>query len=125
MVKHSPNGKPTKGVIVTRDEAFKDVFYAAIEGGVNYWAAVTDYDVDDARVVLSDIEDEDGERWEVTTATVGKGIETIVAGGAEVNREILRQASLIHHGHYDLADVDAWVADVVVQVGLFGEIVFG
>lgn len=111
------------------EELAKDILSIAVEGGSNYWGsfgilqgksddytAVTVKDVtgEDAGVALPNV---------VTLTTVRNGLELAVKPSSM--REDLREACIKALENDDACYMDADSADCVVQLGLFGEIVFG
>ena len=67
--------------------------------------------------------------YHVDIEVVSKGINLIIAGKTTIHPSVLgdyRKANKLIDGYYDS---DAWIdseaADIIVQVGIFGEIVFG
>lgn len=66
--------------------------------------------------------------WTVNIATVRAGIERIVATGGGVRSDLVAQVALAlaQQGSSDpVWDIDDDACDVIVQVGLFGEVIFG
>lgn len=124
-----------------RDKAYFDVFVTAIEGGINYWAITKGYhwryddedttDYDGYYAIISD-EDEpfDGEpqEWRITRATIAKGVTLFYEYAIErdnVGSYQTMAAIALKKGKWDDLDFDADTADVIVQLALFGEVVFG
>ena len=99
------------------DQIIIDVFNTAMEGGVNYWAAFDEYQWLGLGLeffaTVRDMEDEDAEWLRVDAETIRKGITLAAEMGRREISSILAE------------DYDAYDADVIVQLGLFGEIVFG
>jgi hypothetical protein len=119
-----------------RKEFLWNVFVTAMEGGVNYWAEVGDYhwstgdgDTEDHEkfgALLTEWDD-DGQlidEHKVSLPTIQRGIARIVHGDelvSEDRRETIITASFLN----DATDIDADLADCIVQAGLFGELVYG
>lgn len=119
----------------TLTETFHDEFVTAIEGGINYWSGVHEYDWDrpDWFAVIEDIE---GTEHRVTEDTIRLGFQflagfRLLADEGQDVRATLRAAarSLMYSGG---TDTEAWegvqdadTADVVVQYGLFGKLIYG
>lgn len=101
-----------------------DILTTAREGGCDYWAAMNKSVRDDELNVLSfqarDHEDEDSEWMTVDKDTVIKGITTLCADPKWCKMRIVSE---ILKG--DEGDLDADDCDVIIQVGLFGELVYG
>ena len=97
-----------------------DVIDIAIEGGINYWA---DFKLqgDRLRVRPSEPAFDAGDplnAWQwIDQAALAEAARKIVAREVECNDTI--------RGWLISEDIDACVADVLVQVAAFGEIVFG
>lgn len=115
-------------------EAFIGI--TAAEGGINNWAHITRYrwsaptinathEKFDVRINLQDTED-DNRAYIVTPNVIRSGIERLRAKPVEGLAEQYR-ASLIGQTFlaYDDADFDAQDADILVQIGLFGEVRYG
>jgi hypothetical protein len=130
-----------------RTEFLGDIITAAVEGGTGYWAQVSQYQwVDDldpgkpvrvsvgervgdgARAVLHPLnEDESG--YEETGHVID--VEKIAMGLATIEREIhccnerLRKRILRANRENDAGLIDADDADVIVQIAIFDQIVYG
>ena len=139
-----------------------DVFTTAIEGGINYWAQVQEYnnhteyarpggalvgddewyaDIIDTVVEADGNSDPRPERHRITRKTIQDGFKVLV-GETDESREANRihPRSLHAKLSFALATVvaskgtmggdfedllDADTADMVVQAGLFGEVIYG
>jgi hypothetical protein len=115
-----------------------DMFVTAIEGGINYWSGCRTYhwDREEFYAVIVDHEDEDdnGNRpvYTIDREVIERGMALFVAGfrydgdkedtplrhGMDYVRE-----SILTKG--EDGDFDAGDADNVVQLGLFGKVVYG
>lgn len=108
----------------------------AAEGGIGYWSVIIgryeyqrwspdglpeNINVADTFVfyTIADSEDPDGERWQVTPAVIRKGIELFLAGvpGNFERRQF--------DDPFELDMMDSAEADSVIQLGLFGKLVYG
>lgn len=114
-----------------RLEFLSDIVITAIEGGIGYWSRVTDYTpvladyTPDNVTTASIVETGDGDVSDPHTVT----IETIARGLSHVRTE--------HHDYgnrsrfvaadrdNDAGEFDSCDADVLVQLGLFGEVRYG
>jgi hypothetical protein len=113
-----------------RDGLLFDIVVTAVEGGVNYWAQVMDYRWSDdgeyyAFAHLQDCEDD--KIYTLDFKLIRKGLALICNPKnrtPDMNPEILK-AILAANRTNDAIDIDSECADVIVQVGLFGEIVYG
>lgn len=100
-------------------ENIKDIVITACEGGVNYWAKVGQYDPDNGTATLLEIDYDYNppqviKRHKLTPAIVRKGIRLAL----QSEHEHIRRIAVSD-------DIDAEEADVLVQLGLLGEIVYG
>lgn len=125
------------------DQILFDVFVTALEGGINYWAGVVEYNIwlkDDAGTtslphkedltgffaIIIDSEDEDEKLiaidreliFEGLVACATKDVKHIGSHARNVARSLLFSTS-------DDVDFDACDADQILQAGLFGEVVYG
>lgn len=125
-------------VIVT-DEDVRDLVSTALCGGIGYWAkldnsghefedAPADECIDEtvARLLMEGktvklIDEEDGDVIDWTLADLLCGVKRYVESGADGYSVAYDDGSV----RLDTSYVDADVADQVVQLGLFGEVVYG
>lgn len=114
-----------------RDRHLNMVFTTAIEGGINYWAQIETYrwsaGETEARNFYADIVDaeDDGKAYRIDRQTISRGIRLAWEnrqGFDPYHREAL---SALKFGQWDDVDYDADTADMVVQFGLFGELIYG
>jgi hypothetical protein len=129
-------------------ELLKDLFVTAIEGGINYWSNVTAYkhSIDDwfATIETEDVsEDAREDEWcclRIDENTIMKGMKLFAK---ELERDDVQNwneesehaqmarysAALISsNGAVNLFDAygyDVIGADCIVQMGLFGEVIYG
>lgn len=124
-----------------RDQAYFDIFVTALEGGIGYWSVCheyrwrrpgTDGTVDEVQDTLgfhAVISEEDGvtKRHTINRETIAKGVREFIAWAKEGNPSTyFKQAAVdLDWGKWDDLDVDADIADAIVQFGLFGKLVFG
>jgi hypothetical protein len=132
-----------------REQFLADIIIGAVEGGTGYWAVCLWYRHDDegeTAAVLGEETElieyadqflatygrkvkigeliEAGKAAKVTVETVAKGLGRIKRGEVGVRSDILeaiKQGDAENDGCY----IDADGADVIVQAGLFGEVVYG
>jgi hypothetical protein len=107
------------------DNDVVEIFITAMEGGIGYWSVADEYKWrhlyadndctqaislgdDYVLAVLSDTEGEDFKDLELTPAKIKAGVKWV----------------LNNRFGYNIFDIDSDVADVIVQAGLFGEIVY-
>jgi hypothetical protein len=111
----------------TVSTTYHDEFVTAIEGGIGYWSEVVQYDWDRADwfATIIDIE---GHPHRITEDTIKRGFRRLaLSDGSGKVRSAAR--SLLYSGGKDPEaweyESDADTADMVVQYGLFGELVYG
>lgn len=116
------------------DLLLADVLVTAVEDGVYYWAELAEYrhhvlndtDPRDVRALLIErdpLHPAFG-RHIVNLNTIEAGIRRIIDGQARVPGG-LRDGLMRAVRENDAGDVDADLADVIVQAGLFGGVVYG
>ena len=96
---------------------FSDLFVTALEGGINYWALVNDYDYKNCSAIIIDKEASQSTQYNVDLNTVKKGLEAL---SLETSALAKRKISSILNEDYDAED-----ADIVLQYGLFGKLIYG
>ena len=131
-----------------RDQFLTDIFTTALEGGIQYWAQVHEYrHEENPRAVITEYEDEEEPPHVITLDTIARGVSRIararpneieylaqwkrklVAAASRQNRtdpeninlEDVRPGPMSNFGY----DIDADVADDILQVALFGKVVYG
>lgn len=118
-----------KTVKVTAQD-IDDIVATAFEGGINYWCGsarvVGDYLGEYAseqisrggEVILTDFEDEE-EEYTLTRSKLLKGIKLAI------DRDYYSDYEWVYGDELDPCQIDAEVADTIIQLALFGEIVYG
>lgn len=119
-----------------RDQLMLDLFTTALEGGINYWADCSEYHWDNGHgdkvvedyegffAVIHDCEDDD-KTYTVNRSVISKGY-ALAAG--EVGKGYcwsVSQPPLVPTERNEWEDFDAGDADTIVQLGLFGKVVYG
>ena len=116
----------------------KDVFETAIEGGINYWADIYEEVTDDegrgwyAKLTVSEDYYEDGTGSVLDWWTIMSGTQRLVMQ-PEANDvttvtqviAVLKEAAETDDYEKFLNMYDVEWTDIIVQYGLFGELVFG
>ena len=114
------------------DKEVVSIYTTALEGGIGYWAIADEYkwqylyedwendivhplEPDQVLVVLSDTEDNDFKDEQLTPAKIRAGVKLLI-------EKYPHMYQIIDDNEFH---VDADGADAVVQLGLFGEIVYG
>lgn len=123
------------------DEQLDDIMCAALEGGITYWCdeakVVGDYLGEYAheqiarggQLILSD--SEEGKTYELNKEKLLKGLELYLTNGGDAetaSREIVDTAEVAvptYEYTIDTCEVDAAVADEIVQYALFGDVIYG
>lgn len=111
-------------------EFLNDVMTTALEGGINYWASITETkteNVEGDTVYLSatvvDAEDEDAEEHTVTLEKLVEAIQKIVQPEFDLRQDI-KKSIISGVLKQDAGYIDAEGADVIFQVAAMGSIVF-
>ena len=114
------------------DKEVVSIYTTALEGGIGYWAIADEYkwqylyedwendivhplEPDQVLVVLSDTEDNDFKDEQLTPSKIRAGVKLLI-------EKYPHMYQIIDDNEFH---VDADGADAVVQLGLFGEIVYG
>lgn len=118
--------RPEIEVRLTRQD-IDDIMVAALEGGINYWCREAEV-VEEKRcgdwgheqiarggaLILHDAESSD--KWELTLKKFLNGVKLYFEQGCHV---------VVEDNAIDAGDIDANDADCIVQLALFGEVVYG
>lgn len=113
-----------------REQFLDDVVITALEGGIGYWSVCSEYKHVGvpARAVVQEFDEGTGEPYGekmiVDRKLVEKGIAEILAGDTNTGAYLVKMVAAASATN-DGLDVDADVADSIVQVGLFGNLVYG
>ena len=126
------------GNLTEREQFLSDVLTTAVEGGINYWAAVSKYHFTDvngndvpATVTVHEMDDELGGYKEpgvpITTKEIGRAISRIMDTKDEIKYLGNHQRGEIFTASMDndAGDIDADLADTVMQIAVLGEVVYG
>ena len=115
--------------MVTMNEFLRETFAVALDGSMlSAWADIETYDADDEVAFNATIRDRyTGTVHTVDRTTLENGIRAIASGSASRNfilvaamRKVLADPENVWAIDLDSAD-----ADCIVQVGLFGKVVYG
>lgn len=125
-----------------RTTFLRDIITTAVEGGIGYWSQCSHYQWVDrdgtvrvpvgrrlpellAKGAFAVVYAEGGEDpLTIDVETVARGLKLICEGGCDLNDRI-RNAIRVANHESDAGMLDADDADVIVQAGLLGEIVYG
>ncbi len=124
---------PTTQAPSALDQLFFDIFVTALEGGIGYWSTCQHYHWSNADCTedhkgflahISDSEDED-EEYTIDRNVVAKGygLATSATWRSRINWSSSKPPVVV--GPDTDWDYDAGDADVIVQLGLFGDVVYG
>jgi hypothetical protein len=121
----------------SRTEFLSDILTTAVEGGISYWSAVHQYQYeldgeirvhvgeregDEPRATVFEINDAgddfNGTRHEITLDVILRGVR--IASQID-GYDVVREAT----SELDAGMIDANLADDIVQLGLFGLVVYG
>ena len=135
------------------DELYHYTFSSAIEAGgygIGYWCEVKDYkiklrpkskaewnnysatiqvtefggDESDLRLVWKGAGGPSGRHYIINRAVMSRGMRLVASGKTNVHRDYAKRFSDALRNPDD-ADLDGNDADIAVQAGLFGEVIFG
>lgn len=114
---------------VERLQFYKDILITAVEGGVNYWCRVSPgtYEPDAGRVTLVEDENPKGKkrkRYALTWPSIQRAVQLVLDPKFRI-REDLRDTLRRAYVTCESGDIDAELADCIVQAAIYGEIVFG
>ncbi len=140
---------PTKTRSFERTQFLADVLTTAIEGGINYWGAVSTYKwysptleggtaehLDGMPNAYATVHEEDPDTEDGYAETgVAVGLEDIARGIGVIRRNEFpkhegisagRRATILEASdENDAGEIDADLADCIVQAAMFGKIVYG
>jgi hypothetical protein len=114
-----------------REEFLADIIITATEGGTNYWARSRAYHYDGdpkfTHVEFCDMELEGTaeEKWNlVNVDVVARGLQKVLDPEFKLS-SLIRDHIRLANNENDAGEIDAGAADIIVQAGMFGEIVYG
>lgn len=116
------------------DKLLSDVLVTAVEGGINYWAVVTEYKPDNGYVSFREDENDSGVKVRCTKNSDGDYVmrsQILIFGLMKLDGmsdwlELLNYTSAEEFDEMvDDLDLDAGDADSIFQLAVFGEIVYG
>jgi len=121
---------------VNRDQLYFDLFQTALEGGINHWSQCSmyyweaEYGVEDLQGFRADVhpvDSEDDEDWDRMVID-----RRVIARGYTLATTLWRGRVSWSTGKPPVViredtdwDYDAGDADVIVQLGLFGDVTYG
>lgn len=116
-----------------RKQFLNDVICTAVEGGIGYWSQVSNYrwgDEIETTVRVHELDDDgtpDAIGVPITPAKVEEAIALILTKDSQYDYIHPRVRSQIFAASVenDAGDIDADLADIIIQVAMFGKIVYG
>lgn len=119
---------PNRSVPSDRDIFLGDVIVCIAEDfGYNSWRQVSAYHWSDEnpldnRVTIHDLDE--GKQYPVTVDTIRKGLKLIDTGQVGVNSTICQTVRAAIRNN-DAGDIDAEIADIILQAGIFEDYIYG
>jgi len=120
-----------------RKKLLHGIFVTALEDGIGYWCEIETYrwskdkgETEDLDSFYAEVipEGEDGER-RIDADVIQRGLEMLSDPKkykvARTNKETHKICVVAHLADEDEGDIDADVADAIVQAGLFEEVIYG
>lgn len=109
--------------VILEDDFIDDVLVVATEGGSNYWG---DFAGERTLLTVTDTDGDEDYEHLLNFAKVRAAIRKLVNPAEDVNvnertRRAIREAVV----HQDAGMIDAELADVIVQIACFDELVYG
>jgi hypothetical protein len=115
-----------------RERFLADIICTAVEGGINFWAAVSVYKWDglpprEWHAVVHRLKDDETDYVDaglkLDIEAVARGVRLIIDGEL-VNTTMLKGIRAADKEN-DAAYIDSYDASAIVQAGLFGEVIYG
>lgn len=129
-----------------RNSFLADIITTAVEGGIGYWSIALEYRWNDpglpevcqrleaapgggGNAYALIIDTETDQRHEITLDVAARGLRRIIEGRTNSTDRDVAIVRAADHAN-DLApenghgDIDAWIADQIIQAGLLGDIIY-
>lgn len=111
-----------------REQFLDGIIITALEGGIGYWSVCSAY-THHAPAIAQIRETDDygepvGDLLEINRDVIRKGLKEIIGGETNCHSYGVKHIAGAN-AMSDPCDIDASFADIIVQVGLFGNIVYG
>jgi hypothetical protein len=103
-------------------EFYEDIIEIALYGGIDYWTLT--YNPDTREIFYENPEVDKYSSFTLDVELVKKGLEKILEDDFQINREY-RNMIMTAIYDTDAGQIDAVCADIIVQAGLFGELIYG
>ena len=102
------------GLVNISEQDLKDLLIAGVEGGINYWAHVRNYDPDAGSVHVMEIE-----------ASEETGIVQRTITFADLREPLRRLAAELDESVEEVVENhDAATGDALIQMAIFGEVIY-
>lgn len=102
------------------DQMLIDIMHQGFfQDGIFYWAEEVTWDPTTDTLVVSDFDGEDGDLHTITPATIGEGLRQAFMQN-KVSSELRMDIFSGEMGQSDCTD-----SDTIIQLGLFGKLVYG
>ncbi len=108
-----------------REQYLDDILTTAVEGGIGYWSVGRNYVWSDDGPTSVEIREDGEDIWHtVDRSTIRKGMKILLSGATSVHESYLQTLRQANRDN-DAGDIDAEIADMIVQVGVLGDVVYG
>jgi hypothetical protein len=111
-----------------RESFIRDIIITAVEGGIGYWALVHDYDPKKGYAVLQEFNETTregvGNRLRFDHDAVEEGIWRITHGKSSLNDRLVALVAGWSATN-DALDIDVDAADLIAQVAVLGDVIYG
>ena len=115
-----------------RDQLLLDIFNTALEGGIGYWSICDEYhwlnrvptEAPDIKGFYAVIRDEDDTTFRINRKVIDKGLKLAATTWRDRLHWSTDKPPLVVTEDTDW-DFDAGDADMIVQLGLFDDVVYG
>lgn len=109
-----------------RFEFLKDLVICVAEDyGTNPWRQVEAYNPDIGTITIIEIGDGDeAKRHNIDIETIARGLSRIRSGEVGINSQ-MKKGIVEGDKENDAGNIDAYDADMIMQAGLFGKLIYG
>lgn len=111
-----------------RKQFLADVLTTAVDGGINYWAMVSNYVFDspsETRVTVHELGDDGNPSGyvDITITEIDEAIRSVLTDSSLPShvRSMVRETNIEN----DAGDIDAELADIIMQFAVLGELTYG
>jgi hypothetical protein len=105
-------------------QMYVDILVTALEGGINYWAAVPEYKVDypnSVTAIVADLEGDD-KPVELTYDLIKAGYDLLLSGKIKLHSGLVKD--LEHSQRTGEFEGDSELADCIVQAAIFQDVIY-